>query len=40
MNSLLILAVGFGAAFGTTAAWFPQVGRTWMTRSGRALSFN
>jgi len=39
MNSLLILAVGFGAAFGTTAAWFPQVGRTWNTRSARDFSW-
>jgi MtN3 and saliva related transmembrane protein len=39
MNNLLILAVGFGAAFGTTAAWLPQVGRTWNTRSARDFSW-
>ena len=39
MNDLLILAVGFGAAVGTTAAWFPQVGRTWKTRSARDFSW-
>ncbi len=39
MNSLLILVVGFGAAFGTTAAWFPQVNRTWNTRSARDFSW-
>jgi MtN3 and saliva related transmembrane protein len=39
MNSLLILAVGFGAALGTTLAWLPQVGRTWSTRSARDFSW-
>jgi MtN3 and saliva related transmembrane protein len=39
MNSLLIFAVGFGAAIGTTAAWFPQVVRTWNTRSARDFSW-
>ncbi|MDP9194683.1 MAG: SemiSWEET transporter [Acidobacteriota bacterium] len=39
MKDLLILAVGFGAAFGTTAAWFPQVARTWKTRSARDFSW-
>lgn len=39
MNNLLILAVGFGAAFGTTVAWLPQVGRTWTTRSARDFSW-
>lgn len=39
MNNLLILAVGFGAAFGTTIAWLPQVGRTWTTRSARDFSW-
>lgn len=32
-------AVGFGAAIGTTAAWFPQVARTWSTRSARDFSW-
>ena len=39
MNTLLILVVGFGAAIGTTAAWFPQVARTWNTRSARDFSW-
>ena len=39
MNNLLIFAVGFGAAIGTTAAWFPQVVRTWNTRSARDFSW-
>ena len=39
MTNLLILVVGFGAAFGTTAAWLPQVGRTWNTRSARDFSW-
>jgi MtN3 and saliva related transmembrane protein len=39
MHDLLILAIGFGAAIGTTAAWFPQVARTWNTRSARDFSW-
>src|SRR6185436_15597539 len=39
MKNLLIFAVGFGAAIGTTAAWFPQVVRTWSTRSARDFSW-
>jgi MtN3 and saliva related transmembrane protein len=39
MKNLLIFAVGFGAAIGTTAAWFPQVVRTWNTRSARDFSW-
>jgi MtN3 and saliva related transmembrane protein len=39
MSRLVILLVGFGAAFGTTAAWFPQVGRTWRRRSARDFSW-
>jgi MtN3 and saliva related transmembrane protein len=39
MNNLLIFAIGFGAAIGTTAAWFPQVARTWSTRSARDFSW-
>jgi len=39
MKNLLIFAVGFGAAIGTTAAWFPQVIRTWNTRSARDFSW-
>ena len=38
MNDAWMLAVGFGAAIGTTAAWFPQVIRTW--RTGRARDFS
>jgi len=39
MKNLLVFAVGFGAAVGTTAAWFPQVVRTWNTRSARDFSW-
>jgi MtN3 and saliva related transmembrane protein len=39
MNELLIFAIGFGAAIGTTAAWFPQVVQTWSTRSARDFSW-
>jgi len=39
MDNLLILGVGFGAAIGTTVAWFPQVARTWGTRSARDFSW-
>ena len=39
MKNLLIFAVGFGAAIGTTAAWFPQVVRTWRTRRARDFSW-
>ena len=39
MKNLLIFAVEFGAAIGTTAAWFPQVARTWNTRSARDFSW-
>ena len=39
MKNLLIFAIGFGAAIGTTAAWFPQVVRTWNTRSARDFSW-
>ena len=39
MNNYLILAVGFGAAIGTTVAWLPQVARTWSTRSARDFSW-
>lgn len=35
----MIFAIGFGAAIGTTAAWFPQVIRTWKTRSARDFSW-
>ena len=40
MDNLFILAVGFGAAIGTTVAWFPQVARTWGTRSARDFSWD
>jgi len=39
MKDVLILVVGFGAAIGTTAAWLPQVGRTWKSRSARDFSW-
>lgn len=39
MKNFLMFAVGFGAAIGTTAAWFPQVIRTWNTRSARDFSW-
>ena len=39
MENHLILAIGFGAAIGTTAAWFPQVVRTWKTQSARDFSW-
>ena len=39
MENMLILAIGFGAAIGTTAAWFPQVVRTWKTKSARDFSW-
>lgn len=39
MNNLLIPAIGLGAAVGTTAAWLPQVGRTWTTRSAHDFSW-
>lgn len=39
MKNLFIFAVGFAAAVGTTAAWFPQVIRTWSTRSARDFSW-
>lgn len=39
MKNLLVFAIGFGAAIGTTAAWFPQVARTWRTRSARDFSW-
>ncbi|MEO6486798.1 MAG: hypothetical protein ABIO78_02525 [Thermoanaerobaculia bacterium] len=32
MQDSLIIAVGLGAALGTTGAWFPHVIRTWKTR--------
>ncbi len=38
MNDSLILAVGLGAALGTTGAWFPQIVRTWKTH--RASDFS
>lgn len=39
MENTLIFAIGFGAAIGTTAAWFPQVVRTWKTRSASDFSW-
>lgn len=39
MEHILIFAIGFGAAIGTTAAWFPQVAQTWRTRSARDFSW-
>lgn len=39
MNDLLIVAVGLGAVLGTTGAWFPQVARTWRTKSADDFSW-
>ncbi|PYQ31760.1 MAG: hypothetical protein DMF56_01235 [Acidobacteria bacterium] len=39
MQSYLAFAIGFVAAIGTTAAWFPQVAQTWRTRSARDFSW-
>jgi len=39
MENTLIFAIGFGAAIGTTAAWFPQLVRTWKTQSARDFSW-
>jgi MtN3 and saliva related transmembrane protein len=39
MENTWIFAIGFGAALGTTCAWFPQVLRTIATRSGRDFSW-
>jgi len=39
MKDFLVMAIGLGAAFGTTAAWFPQVVRTWRTRSARDFAW-
>jgi MtN3 and saliva related transmembrane protein len=33
MSPLAITLIGVAAAFGTTAAWLPQVLHTWRTRS-------
>jgi MtN3 and saliva related transmembrane protein len=37
MNYVLLL--GFAAAFGTTAAWLPQVVKTWRTRKADDFSW-
>ena len=39
MENTWIFAIGFGAALGTTGAWFPQVRRTITTRSARDFSW-
>jgi MtN3 and saliva related transmembrane protein len=39
MEDFLIVAVGLGAVFGTTGAWFPQVARTWKTNSAADFSW-
>jgi MtN3 and saliva related transmembrane protein len=39
MENTLIFAIGFGAAIGTTAAWFPQLVRTWKTQRARDFSW-
>ena len=39
MQDSLIIAVGLGAALGTTGAWFPQVIRTWKTRKAGDFSW-
>ncbi|HEX9982835.1 MAG TPA: SemiSWEET transporter [Thermoanaerobaculia bacterium] len=33
-------ALGFAAAFGTTAAWFPQVLKTWRSRKADDFSWS
>jgi MtN3 and saliva related transmembrane protein len=40
MNDLWPTLVGLAAAFGTTAAWFPQVARPLRTRSARDFSWH
>jgi MtN3 and saliva related transmembrane protein len=39
MNNLVPTIVGLVAAFGTTAAWLPQVVRTLKTRSAKDFSW-
>lgn len=39
MDDTLISVIGFIAAFGTTAAWFPQVHKTLTTKSARDFSW-
>lgn len=39
MNSTFTTVIGGLAAFGTTAAWLPQVVRTWRSRSAEDFSW-
>lgn len=39
MSSTFITIIGGLAAFGTTAAWLPQVVRTWRSRSAEDFSW-
>ncbi|HEY0139942.1 MAG TPA: SemiSWEET transporter [Thermoanaerobaculia bacterium] len=39
MNPIFITVIGGLAAFGTTAAWLPQVVRTWRSRSAEDFSW-
>lgn len=40
MNPVFITVIGGLAAFGTTAAWLPQVLRTWRSRSAEDFSWS
>jgi MtN3 and saliva related transmembrane protein len=40
MNDIAVTILGFAAAFGTTAAWLPQVKQTWQTRSAEDFSWS
>jgi MtN3 and saliva related transmembrane protein len=40
MNDTAVTILGFAAAFGTTAAWLPQVKQTWQTRSAEDFSWS
>ena len=40
MSPVLINVIGGCAAFGTTAAWLPQVIRTWRSRSAEDFSWS
>ncbi|MEA2490022.1 MAG: MtN3 and saliva related transrane protein [Acidobacteriota bacterium] len=39
MSPVIITIIGGCAAFGTTAAWLPQVVRTWRSRSAEDFSW-
>ncbi|HEX7152175.1 MAG TPA: SemiSWEET transporter [Thermoanaerobaculia bacterium] len=36
----MVTILGFAAAFGTTAAWFPQVWKTWRSRSAEDFAWS